>query len=152
MDKRMDNTTLIICLEMLLQELQSKTAVQRKTAPVNLVVKSSRYKQIKLDQGGTEYKPYGQACNEKHFYKGRPVIVRRGTSRRRCLFGVMTSFRKVPYAKVKDKMGNGGSMAKEYKADTPIAAIDFLLTDLIEYNLERGVPVALPSVETPPGS
>lgn len=148
----MDNTTLIVCLEMLLQELQPKAVEPRKSAPVNLVVKSSRYKQIKSDQGGTEYKPYGQSCNEKHFYKGRPVIVRRGTSRRRCLFGVMTAFRKVPYAKVKDKMGNSGSTAKGYEADTPFAAIDFLLTDLIEYNLERGVPIALKPVETPSGS
>ncbi len=148
----MDNTALIICLEMLWQELQPETVGPRKTAPVNLVVKSSRYKQIKSDQGGTEYKPYGQSCNEKHFYKGRPVIVRRGTSRRRCLFGVMTAFRKVPYAKVKDQMGNGGSSSKDYEADTPFAAIDFLLTDSIEYNLERGVPVALKPAETPSDS
>ena len=147
----MDNTSLIICMEILLQEFQQKPEKPRKTAPLNLVVKSTRYKQIKLNQGGTEYKPYGQSCNEKHFYEGRQVIVRCGTSLRRCLFGVMTAFRKVPYAQIKGTAEINGSQLKAYKADVPIAVIDFSLTDIVEYNLESGIPVVQTSVEIASG-
>ncbi len=140
----LDNVLLVVCLALLFETKPNRPKKRNQKRPNNFVLSSPRFEKAKQEKGGTVYLLYGNACNEKVFYKGRQIVVRCGYSINRCLFGVVTNFRKVPLSDSDGKQifldSNRGKREK-YDDNTPIAEIDYRITDMTEYRLETGVPV-----------